>query len=242
MRNLITGCLLVFIFNQTLLLAQGVQWHPDSAVKVSTLRDSVMKVITRFEKQIRQFEMADSVSFPLAGSFLFTGSSSIRGWKTLKADFSGHPVFARGFGGATMIELLHYIPRIVLKYKPSRLFVYCGENDMTLDYSVPEDALISFKALDSTLQAELPSTKIYYISIKPCPKSWFYWPKIQIANQLVKEYILQDKTGRLQFIDITHTLLDNTGKPNSSLFLKDGIHINSMGYKKWVEVILPYFK
>lgn len=242
MRSLIIRYFLVFVFIQGLLQAQSVQWNPDSAVKISTLRDSVFKVIDRFEKQIRQFEAADSIMFPKPGSILFTGSSSIRGWKTLAADFPGYPVFARGFGGATFIELLHFLPRIVLKYKPSKLVVYCGENDMTLDYSVPEDVLISFKALDSTLQAELPSTKIYYISIKPSPKSWFYWPKIQIANQLVKVYISQDKTGRLQFIDITHTLLDNTGKPDSSLFLKDGIHINSKGYKKWAEVILPYFK
>lgn len=242
MRSLIIRYFLVFVFIQGVLQAQSVQWNPDSAVKVSTLRDSVFKVINRFEKQIRQFEAADSVLFPQPGNILFTGSSSIRGWKTLAADFLGYPVFARGFGGATCIELLHYLPRIVLKYKPSQLFVYCGENDMTLDYSIPEDVLISFKAFDSILQVELPETKIYYISIKPCPKSWFYWPKIQIANQLVKEYILQDKTARLHFVDITHTLLDNTGKPDKSLFLKDGIHVNSTVYKKWAEVIKPYLK
>lgn len=242
MRNLIIGCFLVFIFNQAWLQVQGVQWHPDSAVKVSTLRDSVTKVITRFEKQIRQFEVADSNSFPPSGSFLFTGSSSIRGWKTLAADFSGYPVFGRGFGGATFVELLHYFPRIVLKYKPSRIFIYCGENDMTLDYSIPEDVLISFKAFDSLCKIELPETRIYYISMKPCPKSWFYWPKIQIANQLVKEYIAQDKTGRLQFIDVAFTLFDTMGKLDESLFLKDGIHINSTVYKKWADVIRPYLK
>ena len=242
MHKRITIFILFVIFNQAFLQAQSVQWHPDSVVKVSTLRDSVAKGIHWFENQIRQFEVADSVSFPPAGSFLFTGSSSIRGWKTLTADFSGYPVFGRGFGGATFVELLHYLPRLVLKYKPSRLFVYCGENDMTLDYSVPEDVLHSFKTLDSVLKQELPQTRIYYISMKPCPKSWFYWPKIQIANQLVKDYITQDKSGRLQFIDITHTLFDNSVNLDKSLFLKDGIHINSTVYKKWAEVIRPYLK
>ncbi len=241
MRLLITGCFWFFILNQTLLQAQSVQWHPDSAVKVSTLRDSVAKVISRFEKQIRQFEVADSNSLPPTGGFLFTGSSSIRAWKTLASDFSGYPVFGRGFGGATFVELLHYFPRIVLKYKPSRIFIYCGENDMTLDYSIPEDVLISFKAFDSLCKKELPNTRIYYISMKPCPKSWFYWPKIQIANQLIKEYITQE-TERLKFIDITHTLFDNTGKLDESLFLKDGIHINTSAYKKWAEAIMPYLK
>ncbi len=224
------------------LHTQGMQWHPDSAVKVSTLRDSVAKVITRFEKQIVQFEKSDSSSFPPQGGFLFTGSSSIRGWKTLTTDFSGYPVFQRGFGGATFVELLYYLPRIVLKYKPSRLFVYCGENDMTLDYSLPEDVLISFKALDSILKKELPQTRIYYISMKPCPKSWYYWSKIQIANAHVKKYIEQDTSGRLQYIDITNTLFTSEGKLDHSLFLKDGIHIASTVYKKWAEVIQPYMK
>lgn len=239
MRQLFYGLLLNVCFSVS-LQAQGVQWHPDSAVKVSTLRDSVAKVITRFEKQIAQFEKSDSSSFPPQCGYLFTGSSSIRGWKTLTTDFAGYPVFGRGFGGATLVELLYYLPRIVLKYKPSRLFVYCGENDMTLDYSIPEDVLISFKELDSILKKELPKTRIYYISMKPCPKSWYYWPKIQIANRLVKEYIEQDKTQRLQYIDITHTLFTGEGKLDHSLFLKDGIHITSAVYKKWAEVIRPY--
>ncbi|MCX7743149.1 MAG: SGNH/GDSL hydrolase family protein [Flavobacteriales bacterium] len=239
MRQLFYSLLLGFSLTVS-FYAQEIQWHPDSAVKVSTLRDSVAKVITRFEKQILQFEKMDSLSFPPVGSYLFTGSSSIRGWKTLTNDFSGYPVFARGFGGATFVELLYYLPRIVLKYKPSRLFVYCGENDMTLDYSLPEDVLLSFVELDSIMKKELPQTRVYYISIKPCPKSWYYWPKIQIANKQVKEYIEKDKSGRLYYIDITHTLFNSEGILDKNLFLKDGIHITSTVYKKWAEVILPY--
>lgn len=205
----------------------------------SALRDSVYKVITRFEKQIRRFESMDSLQFPAPGPILFTGSSSIRGWKSLGPDFAPLHVIGRGFGGSTLIELIHYAPRVILRYKPSAVVLYCGENDMTLDYSVAEDVLYSFRELDSLLKDSLPGVPVYFISIKPCPYSYGYWPKIEEANRQVKEYIMADKTGRLHFIDVTAVHFMPDGKLDASIFARDGIHINTEGYKRWTSVIKP---
>ncbi|MBE2247268.1 MAG: hypothetical protein IAE67_08420 [Candidatus Competibacteraceae bacterium] len=214
----------------------------DTLYRRSSIRDSVNKVIHRFEKQVRQFEKQDSLTPPQAGGYLFVGSSSIRGWKTLKTDFKEHPVLGRGFGGSTFVELLHYAKRLVLAYAPSRIFVYCGENDMTLPYTLPGDVWYSFAQFDTLIQTHLPQTKIYYLSIKPCPKSWNYWPKIQTANQLIKKYIQQRETERLTYIDLTQTLLKSSGIVDSVQFLSDGIHIRSTVYSKWAEIIHPYMK
>jgi hypothetical protein len=48
--------------------------------------------------EINAFAKADSVKMPEPGVILFTGSSSIRGWRSLKQDFSYLPVLNRGFG------------------------------------------------------------------------------------------------------------------------------------------------
>ena len=53
----------------------------------------------RFEDEIASFEAADSVSPPLRGSVLFVGSSSIRVWPHLKADFPNVDVLQRGWKG-----------------------------------------------------------------------------------------------------------------------------------------------
>ena len=212
-------------------------WTPDSAVQVSTLRDSVNRVITRFEKQILKFETEDSASLPAQGQILFVGSSSIRGWKTLREDMAPLPVIRRGFGGSTLPEIIHYAPRIIYKYRPRAIVLYGGENDMTLDYSRPEDVLISFRELDSLRNIYLPGSDLFYVSMKPSPRSWFYWPKIRMANELVEIYITEHP-GSLHYIDITGTLL-NEKELRPELFMKDGIHINSVAYSRWTAVIGP---
>lgn len=216
---------------------KGCCWTPDSVV-AGSLRDSVKKTIKRFEKQIRKFEVQDSISRPEEGKILFVGSSSIRGWYDLVKDMAPLPVTQRGFGGSTLPEVIHFAPRIIYPYKPKAIVLYCGENDMTLDYSLPEDVLHSFTEIDSLRKIHLPETHLYFISIKPCPTSWYYWPKIQIANKLVKAYI-DASPAYLHYIDITPTLLDGNGALIPEDFLKDGIHLSKSAYIKWTAIIKP---
>jgi hypothetical protein len=42
---------------------------------------------------------------PPKGGIIFTGSSSIRMWTSLKEDFPGLPVLNRGFGGSMIPEV-----------------------------------------------------------------------------------------------------------------------------------------
>lgn len=209
---------------------------------ISALRDSINKVITRFEKQIVQFEKSDSAAMPELGGNLFIGSSSFRIWKSMENDLSNWRPIRRGFGGSTLPEVLYYADRILFRYKPKRIILYCGENDMTLAYSVPGDVLYSVRELAERIQDSLPESKLYFVSIKPCPYSWNYWPKIQEANQLVKTYIEQQPSDRMAYIDITGSLLKEDGSIDSTLFLKDGIHMNSSGYVKWTKIINEFLE
>jgi len=84
--------------------------------------------IDRFEKDIEAFEKMDMVSRYGSNMALFVGSSSIRFWNTLADDLAPHPVLNRGFGGSTLHEVNHYFDRIVSKYSPKQIFLYCGEN------------------------------------------------------------------------------------------------------------------
>lgn len=228
-----------FIFTNSIVVgfAQQEFWTRDSAVTTSSLTDSVHKVIHRFDKQLIKFAEEDSIQ-PNKGSnlILFVGSSSIRIWKNLVSDFAGMNVLNRGFGGATFVELNYYFHQIVSQYKPSKIVLYCGENDMTLSYSLPEDVLRSFITFEQLCKIYLPETKIYYVSIKPSPRSWFYWTKIQEANLLVENYIQQNK-DRMKYIEIKTTLLDNNNVVRKDLFLKDGIHFKSEVYPSWTKII-----
>lgn len=228
---------LVFVISTKALTAQQVFWSRDSSALVSSLTDSVNKVIQRFENQILKFETQDSIQPANTKDLvLFVGSSSIRIWQNLKQDFENINVLNRGFGGATFVELNYYFHRIVSKYNPTKIVLYCGENDMTLSYSLPEDVLRSFITFDALCKRFLPHAKIYYVSIKPSPRSWYYWPKIQEANEYVANYIKLDKT-RLEYIEIKTTLLDENNVVRKDLFLKDGIHMKQDVYPAWAKII-----
>src|SRR5436309_12342441 len=67
----------------------------------------------RFQDEIKAFEASDRTNPPPAGAILFIGSSSIRLWKTLAADFPRHQVINRGFGGSQIIDSVDYAERIV---------------------------------------------------------------------------------------------------------------------------------
>ena len=61
--------------------------------------------LDRYEQEIQAFEAADKKGMPPKNGVLFAGSSSIRLWPDLAADFAGTSVINRGFGGSTSPEV-----------------------------------------------------------------------------------------------------------------------------------------
>src|ERR1044071_3560888 len=57
-----------------------------------------------FAKEIEAFAASDKTNPPPTGAILFIGSSSIRLWTNLAADFPRHRVINRGFGGSQIID------------------------------------------------------------------------------------------------------------------------------------------
>src|SRR5688500_13979359 len=163
-----------------------------------------------FEKEIRAFDASDAKRPPTSGGVLFVGSSSIRLWTTLAKDFPELPVINRGFGGSQIADSIRYAPRIVLPYRPKTIVLYAGDNDIAEGKS-PEQVLTDFKAFVETVRAELPTTRILFISIKPSTARWHLIDKIRDANRLVREFTA--KGERLGFIDIFTPMLGDDGKP-----------------------------
>ena len=213
-------------------------WTPDSMPAVSGLKDSITKWIHRYEKEIFAFEAQDDTLPYLKDAILFVGSSSFRNWKTLVADMSPIPVMNRGFGGATMVELSYYAERIIYKYNPKAIVIYCGENDMAVSFSRIEDVVNEFKILNEKRKIFLPESKVFFISIKPSPSRRFYLEKFKMANQLMQDY-MKEFPNELYYIDITKTMLDKYGKLDATIFRKDQLHMNSSGYERWTKIIKP---
>ena len=77
---------------------------------------------------------------------VFVGSSSIRMWETLEADFPGLPVLNRGFGGSELSDVVRFADRIVVPYKPRVVVVYAGDNDLAAG-KTPAQVFADFRSL-----------------------------------------------------------------------------------------------
>lgn len=191
--------------------------------------------LNRFDATIAKFEEKDKVARYSKDLILFTGSSSIVFWNSLAEDMAPHPVLNRGFGGSILPEMNHYFDRVVKKYQPKIIFLYCGENDIALDYT-PEESYSAYRQFISLCKTDLPNTQIVFISMKPSPSRWDKWEHVNKANNLIKAFT--EKQDHLHFIDVGPTMMDGT-EPDKSIFVKDMLHMNPEGYKRWTKVVKP---
>jgi lysophospholipase L1-like esterase len=191
---------------------------------------------TRFEPEIRAFEAADRAHPPPRGGVVFVGSSSIKNWTDAAADFPGIPVLNRGFGGATLADVVHYMDRIVLPYHPRLVVLYAGDNDLTLERT-PARLLGDYQAFVARLRSALPAARIVFVSIKPSPSRRAYLDRAQETNQLIRTAIARDSLQA--YVDVFTRMLGANGQPRPELFGPDSLHMTRAGYLLWRRLLAP---
>ena len=191
----------------------------------------------KFEREILAFEARDRTNPPPKDAILFIGSSSIRLWKTLSEDFPKQRVINRGFGGSEISDSIHYIRRIVIPYRPKRIVMYAGGNDIHHG-KTPEQVLTDFKTFAATVHSALPRTRIAYISIAPNPARWAEVDKVRAANGLIADYARRHRN--IEYIDVFSQMLGPDGKPIPEIFSPDRLHMNERGYALWTRVVKRY--
>jgi lysophospholipase L1-like esterase len=188
-----------------------------------------------FWNEIQAFKKQDSIQPPKDGMILFIGSSSFRLWKTLQDDFDNETIVNRAFGGATLLDLIHYQDDVVLKYKPKKIFIYCGENDVASSTEVtPQVVLSRFITLHTTLRKKFPDIPIVFVSIKPSILRWSMRNTMMASNELILIYLKQDPKST--FANIWHLMLENE-EPRKDIFVEDNLHMNAKGYAIWTKAM-----
>jgi lysophospholipase L1-like esterase len=192
-----------------------------------------------FEKEVRQISARfDSLGWERGGT-VFTGSSTIRMWKTLQADLGEGNLINTGFGGSKASDLETHLYPLVIKFEPKQVFIYEGDNDIWAGVGVVE-ILTSLDNIVNRLQLIDPNTTIYLIGAKPSPSRWEKKSSYEIFNQLLKEYGLA-KEG-VEFVDTWKALTDPAGNPRPELYIQDQLHLNDEGYKIWASIFRDFFK
>jgi len=186
----------------------------------------------RFEEEIKYIS---ELSIPEAKDLaVFTGSSSIRMWQNLDNDCKEMHTINTGFGGSHMSDLLYFLDQTVLRFQPSAVYIYEGDNDIVSDKE-PKSILITAKQITDKILEFNSSTKIYFISAKPSPSRWSFKEKYIEFNSLLKTFC--ESQDQLFYIDVWNPMLDKHMRADPQIFISDSLHMNRQGYLLWKEII-----
>ena len=188
----------------------------------------------RFAPEIAAFAAADRDHMPAPCGVLFTGSSSIRFWKTLAADMAPVPVVNRGFGGSTVADVDHYFDKVVAPYRPRAIVFYAGENDINAG-EAPDGVTADFVRFMGLKDRALGPTPVYFISLKPSKLRWAQRDQQARVNAQIQA--LAARRHDLHYIDVAPVMLTD-GQPKD-IYVADGLHMTPDGYRLWTAVIRP---
>ena len=202
----------------------------------TSVQSATRPLPTRFQKDVDAFLRADSTSPPPAGGIEFVGSSIIRLWSTLGAQMAPLPAYNRGFGGSQTHDVLYYMDRIVVPYRPRFVVYYCGSNDVTAGESA--DSIVSrIEQFHQRLQRELPSTRMFFLSVLHAPEKRARWAVVDSVNARMVRYAASAKN--IDYIDINPPLLDAKGDVRGMLYLPDSLHYVPGAYALFTGVVKP---
>jgi lysophospholipase L1-like esterase len=195
--------------------------------------------LDRHENEIRAFETADRTQMPAPGGILFTGSSSIRLWRSLGSDFAALPVLNRGFGGSTLPEVNHYFSRVVMSYRPRTIVLYAGDNDVAIGRT-PQQVASDYRTFVRLVRDSLRDARIVFVGIKPSPSRWHMAQQQREANRLVREIVASDPLQ--SFVDVFTPMLGANGRPRPEFFIADSLHMTPAGYVVWRGQLAPHVR
>ncbi len=190
----------------------------------------------RFEETILGFEEQDRLNPPPEGAIVLTGSSSIARWND-KAQEALTPltVISRGFGGSIMNDVLHYLDRVALTYKPRAILIYEGDNDSGRDFIPVPMVIEQLEQIITRVHQDLPATRIYIMGVKPSIARWDYW---STAQQLSAAYQhIANNDPLVFYVDATKPFLDVGGSVMTDIFVEDDLHLNDLGNAIWGSTI-----
>ena len=212
----------------TLIVAFGLQ-------TVLALEPTARPKPERFAKEIATFAAQE----PEKGGIVFTGSSSIRLWKTLKEDFPGLPVLNRGFGGSVANDLIVHVDTVVLRHEPKVLVTYTGSNDINFKLT-PQEALADYTKFLNLVHEKLPKTRVIITSVKIGQKRFAQIPQVHELNRLLQAWA--DERDWVRYVDCTSYLADAEGKPIREYYMPDLLHLSPAGYVRWKEILDPVLR
>ena len=228
--------------------------YPDSSLKIKYQDD--YKRITFF-KRINEFK-----ENPIGhNKVVFLGNSITNGLRRHFSKFNRSDVINRGIDGDISLGILERLDELIY-FKPKAVFILIGLNDFFNDLTKMPEVTPKFVAKNiikaaNTIKRATPKTKIYLQTILPIntqqylsklkkdTNNSYYWLKpsfeININEQILKTNEILKNNKVFQVIDL-HPLFVDKNSIMSEKYSIDGVHLNTLGYQNWIDVINPILK
>lgn len=171
-------------------------------------------------------------------TIVFTGSSSIRIWKTLETSFPKHQIVNSGFGGSEASDLLTYSDELIHRFKPKKVFIYEGDNDINAKKKLKR-ILNNIELIIAGIWAKKPNTKIVLIAAKPSLSRWHLRRKYKRLNRKFQKLSMTDVL--IEYADVWTPMM-NGRKVKKDIFIADGLHMNAKGYQIWHKTLKNYIE
>lgn len=151
----------------------------------------------------------------------------------------------RGISGDITFGVLERLDEVI-EGKPKKVFILIGINDISRN--IPDDIILgNYRKMISRIKAGSPSTKIYFQTLLPTNESFGKFKNhynkenhIHYVNNGLKELAKKEK---VTLIDLYPEFLNKENRLEAK-YTYDGLHLNSLGYSKWAEILKKgsYFK
>ena len=133
----------------------------------------------------------------------------------------------------------------ILPSKHKKIFVVSGVNDVSHNLT-PNQIIINIERVVERIRRESPKTKLYIESLLPFNSVKNRYKAMNGKSDAIKEVniLLEELTKKykLKFINLYPHFVEPGTDELIPQLTNDGLHINSEGYKIWVEQLKNYVK
>ena len=156
-------------------------------------------------------------------------------------------IYNNGISGDTTELLIKTLYKRAIKYKPSKLFISIGSNDMGFENTSVKDIYSNIIKIVEEVKRRSKHTEIHIVSIIPVNPANMDMinreyvdardnSEIGMLNYYIKNYVRKNK---LKFVDITKHLKNDFEQLDLN-YTTDGFHLNDIGYNVVTEQIKIY--
>ncbi|NBK97468.1 MAG: hypothetical protein EOM50_05540 [Erysipelotrichia bacterium] len=177
-----------------------------------------------------------------ANGIVFFGDSIIQGFD-IKKYFTQENLYNCGCNGATSDTLLHLQPYAIADYKPSKVILMIGTNDLADEWQFDKlEIAFNVYKLINIMRNQNPAVDVIVISPLPIVEALKQEQcknngQLKLLGKEIKANV-EEFVGCV-YVDMYPHFLDEN-KQLKKEYTSDGLHLNEAGYEVFAQLLKPY--